>query len=553
MALANNTTLSTKLAEMVKKRNSRKSSRYGAPRPPCEGRGKRLLGKRVVTPDTFKLEDPSKETLLSGSKETLLSGYSNIQGARESQEDVCYESDDKKLQILNDGHGGSIDVARFAADMYSDKVKDVLDLLDENGQLNMVTASQLFRTVGLEVDGAVKAVWSDKQGKPGSTILMTYIAESGIYVYSLGDCRAAVYNSQGDIVECNTEKCDLAMDEQLAYNLGMRCANTTIHCFNGRINKPGFGRVVVTEESMSTCFSDNDDKDGSCLKEFMQMNYTALKNKNDYLALLREKLTTKPSLPALAIMDAITELDGIEREFGLGPKDIIRGDMMTAKFPINMTGDPKRVWRMPSGIQPTRSLESDPSTGVTILGELTYWDIPKSKREDCTIAMWCDGIEDCGTSNVERFGKLLTADGYMNSDMWCRDNILLKNLDLSNNSATLRPKGDIYRFPADGILETHINWLNSMSKEVLFDNKKARVCRLKLPDNIWKDAVTLSTSAIAEIHKELGGLCRGGIRPIFRDRTDEGLRDIAEMIGHYCVSRGSSDNCSIILVRCINW
>jgi hypothetical protein len=539
MPRTKNDNLSTKLSEMAKKRHSQKSRGYGKPSPPCEGRGKRSQKKifdttpRLTTPDGVKPEVPMTEILLSG--------YSNIIGARGSQEDICHVSDDKKLHILNDGHGGSDEVARFAAETYSEKLKGVLDLLDKNGQLTMVTASHLFRTVGLEVDELVKDKWSDNWRKPGTTVILAYVAEGGVFVYSLGDCRAAVYNSQGDVVECNTEKCDLAMDEQIAYNLGMRRANTSIHCFNGRINKPGFGRVVVTEESMATCVADKDDEDGTCLKEFMQMNFTALKQKNDSLALLRTKLAELVDSSPVVRTKLRSELNRIEREFGLGPEDIIHGDMMSAVFPTNMTCDPPHVWRLPNGLQPTRALEADPCTGATILGELTYWDLPKSKREDCTIALWCDGVEDLGASNVEQFGRLLTEDGYTNPESWCAGNRIIRNLDISS-SATLRPKG-AFSIPTDIDLDKRMTWLNSLSKEPLFGNKMERICRLKLPDNTWKDAVTLSTNTVGEFCKT-----EERKRMAFHDRTDEGLKDLAEMIGHYCVSRGSSDNCSIILV-----
>ena len=104
---------------------------------------------------------------------------------------------------------------------------------------------------------------------------------------------------------------------------------------------------------MAQCIALNDDEVGSSLKEFMQMNYTELKNVNKRLCALRDIVKNSVS-PSPSNINAVKD---IETTYGIGPDDAIPGDKFMAYLPRPRFGEAAHIVRTKNGLQPTRSLE----------------------------------------------------------------------------------------------------------------------------------------------------------------------------------------------------
>ena len=84
-----------------------------------------------------------------------------------------------------------------------------------------------------------------------------------------------------------------------------------------------------------------------------------------------------------------------------------------------------------------------------------------------------------------------------------------------------------------------ITWVKELSKQPLKQGYSQRVCRITIPDKEWKDAVTKSSSVLEDFYKS---------GRISDEVTKENMTELATMIAHYCILRGSSDNCSINMI-----
>ena len=310
--------------------------------------------------------------------------------------------------------------------------------------------------------------------------------------------------------------------------------------------------LMVCDEDMDRCFFPNDTINRIEQREWKNFNKARVQQDQqdiqkawDKYADLENLLQDVQSAQPLAQPDGDVESDIelVQQANKIQQEMKVLCQMAQVFHPPNVTAQPHVVpeqrqwpvqflnwennsWRLPCGLQPSRTLEQKEYLGkVNPKGVVTIWHIPSDERDGMILWGSTDGVEDGSVLDVDEIATLLdkSAVDHISSISEKRQRI---PIDL-DNPMLLPSQPD----PMPNDLVQKYRWLESLAEHPLW------TCRIKFPDNPWKNAAKKSFGILADI-----------LDQDLYSHNQESFDRLVKMIVNLAIAKGGADNTSAYAV-----